>query len=76
MTRGELVALVTRIVNADGSEEELDLMVGQLAASVSHPRVTDLIFYSSDPNVSAEAVVDEALSYQPLVTPPPKRRDS
>lgn len=75
MTRDELVTLVRRIMTCDGSEEEIDLMLDRLKASVPHPRVTDLIFYASDPNVSAEAVVDEALSYEPLIIPPSKRRD-
>lgn len=52
MTRDELVVLVIRIMKADGSEEEIDLMIDRLVASVPHPRVTDLIFYPNDPNVS------------------------
>ena len=63
-------------MNANGSEEEIDLMLDRLEASVPHPRVSDLIFYASDPNVSAEAVVDEALSYQALITPLSKPRDA
>lgn len=74
MSRDELVALVTRIMNADGSEEVIGTMIAQLEASVPHPRITDLIFHANDPNVSAAGIVDEALSYQPLLTPPPSRR--
>lgn len=70
MTRDELVVLVIRIMKADGSDEEIDLMIDRLVASVPHPRVTDLIFYPNDPNVSAEAIVDEALGYQPLASRP------
>ncbi|MFJ7049453.1 hypothetical protein CTU88_42275 [Streptomyces sp. JV178] len=66
MSRDELIRLVERIMAAEGAtEREEDSMLRLLEESVAHPRVSDLIFYS-DPPLSAEQVVDAALSYEPF----------
>jgi hypothetical protein len=41
----------------------------RLEKSVPHPEVSDLIFWD-DRNLTAEEIVEEALSYQPIMTPP------
>ena len=65
MSREELVLMVTKIMKADGTEEEVDELISALDRNVPHPAVTDLIFYSPE-LVTPEEIVDKALSYDPL----------
>jgi len=65
LAREQLVALVTRIIEADGTEEEIDNMMTLLEQNVPHPEVSDLIFYP-EKDMTAEEVVDVALAYKPL----------
>ncbi|MDI3390733.1 bacteriocin immunity protein [Streptomyces sp. B-S-A8] len=64
-SREELVRMVQELIEGRLSEEEEDSLVEQLKANVSHPRVTDLIYYN-DPKLTAEEVVDRALAYRPI----------
>ncbi|MET9534189.1 bacteriocin immunity protein [Streptomyces sp. NPDC006649] len=64
-SRAELVSMVQQLIGATLPESEEDALVQELKESVRHPRVTDLIFYS-DPPLSAEEVVDQALAYRPI----------
>ena len=67
MTKDELVQAVRRIIDADGTESELDGLLGLVDRNVPHPSVSDLIFYP--PNgieLSAEEIVNAALAYQPI----------
>lgn len=66
LTRGELVRLVEEIMECEGSEEECDALIEKLKQNVRHPRVTDLIFHPENGELTAEQVVDAALSYRPL----------
>ena len=68
MTREELIRLVQRIMNAEGTEEEIDAMIHLLERSVPHPEVADLIFWNKE-LLTAEEVVDRALSYKPIILP-------
>lgn len=70
LSRQELIALVTKIVNAEGTEEELDQWLEMVMRQVPHPQVSDLIFWHG-PELTPEEIVDAALSYQPIVLPPP-----
>jgi len=65
MTRAELVALVERIIAAQGTESEIDELITLLEKNVPHPRVSDLIFYPERP-MTAEQIVDTALAYRPI----------
>ena len=67
MSQDELVALVQSIMDADGSEADLDEMLSQLKANVPHPSVSDLIYYPVDANLSAEHIVELALAYEPVI---------
>ncbi|MGQ4389578.1 bacteriocin immunity protein [Streptomyces sp. SAS_270] len=64
-TRAELIQMVQQLIDATLPEDEEDALVEELKKSVLHPRVTDLIYYS-DPELTAEEVVDQALSYRPI----------
>lgn len=61
-----LIRLVTKIVNCDGSEEEIDSWLDQAQGLVVHPSLSDLIFYPEKDDVTPEEIVDEALSYKPM----------
>ncbi|WP_308405492.1 bacteriocin immunity protein [Streptomyces tardus] len=63
MERVELVRIVERIMNVEGTEEEQDALIELLEKHFPHPRVLGLIF-CSDPELSAEEVVDAALTYR------------
>jgi len=65
LSREELIALVTRIMDADGTEEEINDMITLLERNVPHPEVSDLIFYP-EKEMTAEEVVDAALAYKPI----------
>lgn len=67
LSNEELVKLVTDIMNAEGTEEEIDSMLDLLCKSVPHPSVSDLIFWN-DEDLSPE----EALNYQSIVLPEPE----
>lgn len=66
LSRPELIALVERIMLADGDEESLERDMSLLQQHVAQPDVLDLIYYSTPP-LSATAVVDIVISYQPII---------
>jgi hypothetical protein len=69
MTRAELIGLVENLMNrCFASEDELNAAIRELRANVSDPNVTDLIFYS-EPEMSAEEIVEAALAYRPIELP-------
>ncbi|WP_093703145.1 bacteriocin immunity protein [Streptomyces sp. 2131.1] len=65
ITRDELVEIVHRLLTASA---ESDYYLRLLEANVSHPQVSDLVFYPSDglQDASAEQIVDQALQYRPI----------
>ncbi|WP_405811847.1 bacteriocin immunity protein [Streptomyces sp. NBC_01520] len=70
LTRDQLVELVRKIMADHGTEEEVDRLVEILEASVPHPRVLNLIYHPDmegfTDGLTAEEVVDTALSYTPF----------
>lgn len=66
MTREELIQVVKRIIDADGTEEEVEALISEFLAAVPHPGALDVLGKHDD----AEQIVDEALSYKPLRMPP------
>jgi hypothetical protein len=69
LSRSEMIELVRRISTANGSEAEIDEMVGVFVANCRHPAGTDLIFWpngfphdSSKPEPTVEEIVDKAMS--------------
>ncbi len=69
MTREQLIELVQRIVAVDGTEEEIERMLDIFESQVPYPGAFDLIYWD-DRNLSAEKIVDEALSHKPITLPP------
>jgi len=76
MTREELIELGYKIVNCEGTEEEIDMMYDLFSRNVPHPDGANLFFYPenynarrddlSQYNPTVEEVVDKALSYKPI----------
>ncbi|MFD4522670.1 hypothetical protein ACFWP7_01765 [Streptomyces sp. NPDC058470] len=64
-TRDELIQMVEQLISATLPEDEEGELVEELRGSLLHPRVTDIIYYS-DPELTAEEVVDQALAYCPI----------
>jgi hypothetical protein len=65
ITTDELVEIVRRVLAGD---PESDYYLRLLEANVSHPRVSDVIFYPPAElrDASAEQIVDEILGYRPI----------
>ncbi len=63
--RQHLIQIVQRIIDCDGSEEEIDALIEEFLASVPHPEALNVLGRHG----SADAVVDEALSYKPQPMP-------
>lgn len=64
LNRAELIELVRKIINAEGSEAEIDDMIQILEQNVLDPQVSDYIYCD---NKTPEEVVDKALAYKPLL---------
>ncbi|MEV5879747.1 hypothetical protein AB0L75_37150 [Streptomyces sp. NPDC052101] len=64
-SHADLVRIVQQLIDAGLPEEEEDRLLEELKASVLHPRVSDLIYYSNPP-LTAEEVVNQALAYRPI----------
>jgi hypothetical protein len=62
MTRNEMIDMVRRVQTLDGTENEIDDLIGTLVRRAPHAKISDLIH--RPPNriqLSAEEIVDEAL---------------
>ncbi|MFK8910786.1 bacteriocin immunity protein [Streptomyces sp. YS-3] len=70
LTHSELVDLVQRIMDGEGTEEEHSALVETLERNVLHPRVSDLIYYPENEGyereLTATQVVEAALAYRPI----------
>ncbi|WP_338676392.1 e9imm peptide [Streptomyces sp. SCSIO 30461] len=67
MSRREAIQLVKRLM--DGSvtdEDEADAILDALQSGLACPHVSDYIFWDSDPEPTAEKIVDRALAYKPI----------
>jgi hypothetical protein len=67
--RDELIDLVKRIINCEGTEQQIDAWLDEFQSRVSHPTATDLI-YHHETELTAEEVVDLALAYRAVPLPP------
>jgi hypothetical protein len=76
MTRDELIKLGRKIVNCEGTEEEVDNMIDLFDKNVPHPNGANLFFYPENYNArkndlskynpTVEEVVDKCLSYKSI----------
>lgn len=65
LTREELTNLVNKIVECEGSEEEIDEMIEIVKRNVPHPEISDLIYWNEE-ELTPEQIVDKALNYKPI----------
>jgi hypothetical protein len=76
MTREELINLGRKIINCEGTEEEIDKLCELFSKNVPHPKGASLFFYPENYNArkddiskynpTVDEVVDKALNYKPL----------
>ncbi len=76
MKREELIELGYKIVNCEGSEDEIDELMELFDENVPHPDGANLFFYPenynarkddiSQYNPTVEEVVDKALNYRAI----------
>jgi len=66
LTREQLIELITRLSEGDGTEQEEIEWLMLVEANVLDPAVSDLIFYR-EPSLSPEEILEEALSYKPIL---------
>lgn len=65
LTREELIELVNKIIECEGSEEEIDVMIEVVKRNVPYPDISDLIYWSED-ELTPEQIIDKALNYKPI----------
>ena len=63
VNREELIQLVNKIINCEGTEKEIDDMIDLLEKNVVCPYVSDLIYHDEK---TPEEIVDTALAYKPI----------
>jgi hypothetical protein len=65
LNRAELLELVAKLLNAEGSPKEINAWIALLEASVPDPNVLDLIYWPDrcglGANPDAEAIVNRAM---------------
>jgi len=66
LTREQLLELIVKLSEGDGTEQDEDDWLMLIEANVPRPAVSDLIFYR-EPSLSPEEVLEEALSYKPIL---------
>lgn len=59
--RSDLIAMVSKIMNAEGTEKELDDLLRELIQITSMQEISDMIFYPTK-EMSAAEIVDAALN--------------
>lgn len=65
LNKEELIELVKKIINSEGSEEEINNWIDILEQNVPDPEISDLIFYP-EKEMTPEEIIEKALSYKPI----------
>lgn len=68
LTREELIKLVKKMCNGEGSDDEISEWIELLEQNVPDPNVSDLIFWNNE-GLTPEQIVDRAMNYKPIVLP-------
>lgn len=72
VTRIELIEWVRKLMNAEGTEAELDDMLNDLQQQLPYAEISNLIYWD-DRDLSPEQIVEEALAARPIQLPPPSQ---
>ena len=67
LSRSELIELVEKVLNIEGTEQQLAEWRYIIRCNVPDPEVTDMIY---ETELSAEEIIDRALAYQPVMLGP------
>lgn len=62
-----MIELVRKIIECEGTEEEIDSWLQEIKSSVKHPAVSDLIFYPENDDMTPEEIAEEVLLYHPHI---------
>lgn len=65
----QLVERVRKLMNAEGTEAELDDMLTELQLLLPYAEISNLIFWD-DRDLTPEQIVEEALAARPIQLPP------
>lgn len=65
LSKAEVILLIARLMNGEGTEQEADEMISVLKQHVPDPHVSDLIFWS-DEEYTPEEIYEKAMSYKPI----------
>jgi len=68
LSRHDLIDLVRKILECEGTEEQVDEWQDLLEENVPHPDVSALMF-ENDEDLTPEEIVDRALAYKPIQLP-------
>lgn len=68
MNKQELISMVQKIIDCNGTDKEIDEMMKVVSKEVPDPAWTNLIYYN-DEELTAEQIVEKALSYKPIRLP-------
>lgn len=63
LNKEELVEIVKRIRNGEGSDDEFDNWLQEIKQSVSHPEVFNVIIRNTE-GLNVEQIVDELINYR------------
>lgn len=66
MTREELIELVEKIIRAEGTEQEVIDNVLLFKQNVPDPEASNYFVKKEYDDLTAEQIVDKALSYKPI----------
>ncbi|MDX2731714.1 MULTISPECIES: e9imm peptide [unclassified Streptomyces] len=67
MSRDDAISLVQLLLNADVADEaEGDEILAALQRGLACPHISDYIYWDSEPELSAEKIVDRALAHRPI----------
>ena len=75
LSKEELIALVSKLMRAEGTGRERNEWLKLLERNVPDPDMSDLIYWPKR-EMTAEEIVETALAYEPIRLPPRSDRQS
>ncbi|MEU2248225.1 e9imm peptide [Streptomyces sp. NPDC019224] len=67
MSREEALPLIQRLLDGDVADEAEDsAILDALHRGLGCPHISDYIYWDFDPDLSADKVVDRAMTYKPI----------
>lgn len=71
-SKKDLIEVIRKLINVEFTEEEEAKVFSLLERSVPDFKELMRLIYWNDEELNPEQIVDKALSYQPIITPPPR----